>query len=276
MEMSNNYLFYDLETNGLDYYTTCIMQTCLLDSNGNIILNQYTYPLDKRIEASEIHGIDEKKLIENNAIETYDMLIELKSKIREIYGRKDIYLIAYNNFGYDQIILENNFKKCNIKMPNNWYFIDLYPIVKELYNIKPNYKLSNVYKNICDNSDTINYHCALADTTCLYKIFNKINNTNNANNLQNILNKYTRYSLFGGEILRSPITSLSGYNVKFMFENKGILKIGDMYMIFKETGFDNPKFETYLRDKLGLYSNYYIENIIKQINIIHYFNITEK
>lgn len=276
MEMSNNYLFYDLETNGLDYYTTCIMQICLLDSNGNMILNQYTYPLDKRIEASEIHGIDEKKLIENNAIETYDMLIELKSKIREIYGRKDIYLIAYNNFGYDQIILENNFKKCNIKMPTNWYFIDLYPIVKELYNIKPNYKLSNVYKNICDNSDTINYHCALADTTCLYKIFNKINNANNANNLQNIVNKYTRYSLFGGEILRSPITSLSGYNVKFMFENKGILKIGDMYMIFKETGFDNPKFENYLRDKLGLYSKYYIENIIKQINIIHYFNIAEK
>ena len=44
-----NYVFYDLETNGLDYYTTGIMQITMLDIDGNILLNQYTYPYDNRI-----------------------------------------------------------------------------------------------------------------------------------------------------------------------------------------------------------------------------------
>ena len=264
--LKNNYLFYDLETNGLDYYTTGILQICIIGSNGNTILNQYTYPFDNRIEGTEIHGIDKNKLIENNAIETNEMLIEMKKRIRNIYGRDDVYLIAYNNFGYDQIILENNFKKQGIRIPNNWYFIDLYPIVKELYDIKPNYKLSTVFKHICGDDPSINYHCALADTTCLYKIFNKINSG------YDIFAKYTRGGLLNGNILSSPVTSINGYNNKFNFESKGILKIDDVYMIFKQNNCDNIKFENYLRNTLGIYSNFYINNLIKQINIIHYFN----
>ena len=31
MEKEKNYVFYDLETNGLDYYTTGIMQMTILD-----------------------------------------------------------------------------------------------------------------------------------------------------------------------------------------------------------------------------------------------------
>ena len=40
-EMGKNYVFYDLETNGLDYYTTGIMQISMIDVDGYVLLNQY-------------------------------------------------------------------------------------------------------------------------------------------------------------------------------------------------------------------------------------------
>ena len=59
---------------------------------------------------------------------------ELKN-IRKLFGRDDIYFVAYNNFGYDQIILENNFKICNIKhiyllnkQKKMMYFFNLFSI----------------------------------------------------------------------------------------------------------------------------------------------------
>ena len=56
------------------------------------------------------------------------------------------------------------------------------------------------------------------------------------------------------------------------FESKGYSTIGDLYLIFKNNEYDNMKFEEYLRNKLNMYSNFYIKNLIKQINIIYYFS----
>ena len=263
-----NYIFYDLETNGLDYYTTGIMQISMLDVNGNIILNQYTYPFDNRIDGTSIHGIDEQKLIVNNAISAIDACTLMKEIIHRKYGNEDIHLIAYNNFGYDQIILENNFKICCIKIPDNWSFIDLFPIVKVMYPIiKPNYKLRTVFEAICGKDASINFHCALGDTTCLYKIFQKIDK-----NTRSILfPKYTRSLLQNNNIFNSPISSLNGVHASMLLEEKGILVIGDIYEIFKNVEYDNDNFEYYLKTYLGVYSKYYIGNMFKQLNVIKYF-----
>jgi DNA polymerase III epsilon subunit-like protein len=262
-----NYIFYDLETNGLDYYTTGIMQLTMLDVNGNIILNQYTYPFDNRIDGTSIHGIDEQKLIDNNAITTVNACTLMKHKIHEKYGNDDIHLIAYNNFGYDQIILENNFKICSIKIPDNWYFIDLFPIVKAMYpTIKPNYKLRTVFEAICGKDTSINFHCALGDTTCLYKIFQKIDHSTRSI----LFPKYTRGLMHSNNIFMSPISSLNGVHASMLLEEKGVSIIGDLYEIFKNVDYDNDNFEYYLKTYLGVYSKYYIGNMIKQLNIIKY------
>lgn len=267
MQNSNNYIFYDLETNGLDHYTTGIMQMSMIDINGDILLNQYTYPFDNRIDGTEIHGIDEQKLINNNAIQTVELLLSIKKIIKKAYNNEKIFLIAYNNFGYDQLILENNFKICDIKMPNNWYFIDLFPIIKEIYPAKnPNFKLKTVFENICGSDSSINFHCSLGDTTCLYKIYNKI-----LDRIE-IFPKYTRASFYSNEINISPITSLNGYHKSFNFEMKNIYTIGDIYNIFKQCKFDNEIFDLYLRDNLGIYSNYFMKDIKKQLTFIKYIN----
>jgi DNA polymerase III alpha subunit (gram-positive type) len=261
-----NYLFYDLETNGLDYYTTGIMQISMIDMDGNVLLNQYVYPFDMRIECSDIHGIDNKKLIDNNAITTIELCKIIKRTIRERYGRENVYLTAYNNFGYDQIILENNFKICGLKVPSNWYFTDLYPIIKEIYpNMKPNFKLSTVFSQLCGDNEIIQFHCALADTTCLYNIFNIISKQ------PCNFDKYTRSSLHSGMTLNDPISTLNGYHSVIRFEQKGLKKVGDMYKIFEKVDFNEEQFKDYLKTVYNVYSNYSVTNILKYFGVIKHF-----
>jgi DNA polymerase III epsilon subunit-like protein len=262
-----NYIFYDLETNGLDYYTTGILQMTMIDYNGNVLLNQYAYPFDNRIEGFDIHGIDENKLIQNKAISNIDLCALIKKIIREKHGRNDIYFIAYNNFGYDQIILENNFKKCNIKIPDNWYFIDMYPIIKEIYkNIKPNYKLMSVYQYLFGIDENINYHCALADTQCLYKIFKHIENEMEK---RSIFIKYTRGLLSNEKILKSPLCTLNGYAESMFFEAKSIYNIGDLYKVLVLLNYNIDDFTDYLETCLGIYNRFYRINLVKQIDAIY-------
>jgi phage-related protein len=63
---------------------------------------------------------------------------------------------------------------------------------------------------------------------------------------------------------------MQGYNKSINFEGKNINTIGDMYNIFKSCNFNDNCFELYLRNNLNIYSNFYVNNIKKQLNIIHY------
>ena len=267
-----NYVFYDLETNGLDYYTTGIMQISMINIDGTVLLNQYVYPFDNRIDGTNIHGIDLKKLQENNAIGTQHLCELMKDVLRKQFGREDVYLIAYNNFGYDQIILENNFKTVNIKMPSNWYFVDLFPLIKELYpTIKPNFKLSTVFEQICGHDESVNFHCALADTTCMYKIFEA-----KKNEIIPLLAKYTRVSLFDPKIFESPISSLGGYSSGMKLEDKNIKTIGHLYQIYYGYFYDEEAMLFYIKNNLGIYSNFYINNMMKQLNVIKISNFANQ
>ena len=267
----NNYIFYDLETNGLDYYTTGILQITMLDIYGDILLNQYVYPYNRLVSGTDIHGIDEKKLIDNNAIETDELCKKFKDIIKKKYGDDIVYLIGYNNFGYDQIILENNFKLSRIQIPQNLYFIDIYPIIKEIYpKIKPNFKLSSVYENLCkkEGDKDINFHCALEDTKCLYKVYKVVKSHEKGDHY---LEKYLRPLLQNRDILKMPVCVLGGYNKSIPFERKGIYTIKDLYEVYKKCDFKEDIYEMYLKNSLGIYSSYIVVNLIKQLKIIHFF-----
>jgi len=265
-----NVVLYDLETNGLDYYTTCILQMSLLNDDGSVLLNKYVFPLDERIEGTHIHGIDSKKLVENNAITTYELFTILKKIIRELFGRDNVYFIAYNNFGYDQVILENNFKKCNMSIPQNWYFIDLFPIVKELHpTIKPNFKLATVYNILCkrDDDNDINFHCALEDTKCLHKIFMMVKYNNDT-----IFEKYTRPLIQSMTYLSVPINTYTAYHegMNTVLNKYSIFTIGDLYKIFVTNNYDETKTAEYLRNIVGIYSNYFLKKIMQQLKVMSY------
>jgi DNA polymerase III epsilon subunit-like protein len=276
MTITNKYVIYDLETNGLDYYTTGIMQFTLLDIEGNVLLNQYVFPYNNVISGKEIHGIDLEVLNNNNATSTINLCKDIKNVIKYKFNKEKIekiYWIAYNNFGFDQIILENNFKICNVKMPSNWYFIDLYPIIKEKYKyIKPNYKLKSVYEYFfgAKSTETLNFHCALTDTRCLHKIWCRVMDDLKIINQETFINKYTRPLLQRPEIHNTPVTTLNGYSHGIFFEAKGIYTIGDLYLLFKEVDFNSNNMDDLLRCKFNIYSDYYRNNLVKQLAIIHH------
>jgi hypothetical protein len=104
----------------------------------------------------------------------------------------------------------------------------------------------------------------LQDTICLYKIYKKIEEN------KHIFSKYTRSLLQSDMIHTAPISAMNGIHDNMFLEVKNIHTIGDLYTVYKKYHFNNIDFENYLRRELLLYSNFYINNIIKQINMIHY------
>ena len=131
------FIFYDLETNSLDTSKAAIMQICMMDEDNNILMNNYVYPYDGNIDGTAIHGIDKDLLDRNSAIDAETMLNQVLNGIKMRYPDEDIYLVAYNNFGYDQQVLEYNFNRFKLPIPKNWFFTDLLPYIKDKY---PQYK----------------------------------------------------------------------------------------------------------------------------------------
>ena len=262
------YVFFDTETNGLDPIKTSIMQLAALTLDGESILNQYVKPFDGRIEGTFIHGIDKKKLDDNNAVDIAEMCIILKNRLRDLYGRSDIYFIAYNNFGYDQHILENNFKVAGVRIPDNWFFVDLFPIIKEIDKTLPNYKLKTVYETLCDEDDeNIDFHCASGDTKCLYKIYEKLKYK-----IIPLIPKYTRSLLSTPAIQKCNISTISGYHVNSRLEERKICKISDLYIKFKEFNYEKPGFNNYLLNGLGLKNGFARNNMFQNLNMIKYLS----
>ncbi len=269
---SNIIFFYDFETNGINPLTCAALQLAIMNYDGDILKNQYIYPYDNVIAATEIHGIDENKLKENNALKSDVFFDELIEWVKNIYPEKNIYWVAYNNFGYDQIVLENHLKRINKKVPDNWYFLDLFPMMKEFFqNIKPNFKLKTVYEFLCPNFEPVQYHCALADTICLYRIYKKLEEKN----MHKIfLNKYIRKGFSDKNILDYAISGLNGYNHKMdsIYKKIGFRKIGDIHNKFKEKNYNDSEFRKYLKDELKIYSEIHNKNFTEQMNYIQYFN----
>lgn len=263
-----NLLFYDLETNGLDYDTTYIMQITVADNYRNILWNKYCYPLDGKIYGVEVHHIDEDVLQRNNAMTLRDCCYDMLKIINALYENNPVIWIAYNNFGYDQVILEKNFEKVGMSIPKNWYFRDLLPIIRHIYpHTLPNYKLGTVFSILCDRNIEGTLHNSLTDVYCLYDIYEYIKK-NHSDIYYLMVNKYTRYSLRDKRILNCSFDVFLDINSKKLFEKKGFYKVNDIYQKYKEFKFDNQIFDLYLTRNIGIYSQYNKSNFIKQMQIM--------
>ena len=263
-----SYVVYDLETNGVNVLNNSIMQMSVIATDGQVLLNEYVYPFDGIIDAVDIHKIDEKKLKDNNALNLDELCCMIKKVIRDKYGRNSVTWVAYNNFGFDQIVLERGFKLVNNRMPDKWYFMDLMPLIKDKFkNIKPNYKLSTVYSNLINSTNTdINYHSSLDDSLCLLEIFIRCMEFNN-----DFMN-YTRDKLHSIDILKNRLTKLLYYSDSMNFEFHNINTIGDLYNLYKSIGFNIDEFKIYMKDELDVTNGFYVNNIVSQINSIHELN----
>ena len=272
-------VFFDTETTGLSRENCsiqpAIMQIVIFNEFGESIFSQYVIPYDGIVAGTFIHGISQETLDTNNALTMRDTAEAIKTMLRSKYGRTRINWVAYNAFGFDQSVLEANFKVVGIKIPNNWYFSDLLPIVKELYpDMKPNFKLGTVYRVLNNVSEEdynkLELHNADTDVMCLYSIYLKCGQ-DFPDNFRRLFRIYTRPLLSNPEILDSHISVLNGYHPKIPFERFGFTKVGDFMRIFKNdvVKCDVPLFKTELSN-IGLKCNgFIINNIVSNINSIN-------
>jgi DNA polymerase III epsilon subunit-like protein len=250
------------------------MQIVIFDEHGESIFSQYVIPYDGVVAGTQIHGISQSTLDTNHALNMNQTCEAIKTILRTKYGRSRINWIAYNTFGFDQSVLESNFKAVGIKIPNNWYFSDLLPIVKELYPGMPKYTLGFIYQFVNDVSEAdynkLELHNADTDVMCLYSIYLKCVQ-DFPEDFKRLFRTYTRPLLSNPEILDSHISVLNGYYPKIPFERFGFTKVRDFVKVFKSdvVKCDVSLFKTELSN-MGLKCNGFItNNIACNINSIN-------
>jgi DNA polymerase III epsilon subunit-like protein len=268
------YLCYDFETNGINAMKCGIMQMAIMDLEGRVIMNRYMFPYDNKIDAVEIHGIDENKLKEKNAKPSFETMEEMIQMIEHEYRDEPIDWIAYNNFGYDQIVMEAELKRMGKVVPDNWNFIDLFPCMKEVFpDIQPNYKLKTVYEYMFGKGTDIQYHCALADTSCLVKMYNKLEEMGYERLLRD---KYRRCSFMKNDIMQMPISVLSGYSITYEMEEKGIFRIDDFYREFIKREYDISKMNQFMKNISKVKTHFWIQQMTNQLETIRQFQTKKR
>ena len=268
------FIFYDLETNSLDTSKAAIMQICMMDEDNNILMNNYVYPYDGNIDGTAIHGIDKDLLDRNSAIDAETMLNQVLNGIKMRYPDEDIYLVAYNNFGYDQQVLEYNFNRFKLPIPKNWFFTDLLPYIKDKYpQYKFQYRLFNIYEKVIGElkpSEKEKLHDAKFDIEMMKALFDKHNSERYI-----MATRYTRSPISMQSILHYPITVMDGYDSsnRYIYIRNNIKTIGDLYNVYQSIKFNDEIFDNYLKSTLYLKSNFHRKKTMNEMANIKFLCI---
>lgn len=276
-------LFYDFETNGqTPFHHSAIMQMAILSMDRSIQKNIYVHPYDGIVGATEIHGIRSETLSENNAITSKMLMTYLVETFTSDTESRPIHWIAYNNFGFDQLVMEHHFRVHKMKTPSNWIFLDLFPLVSRYYpDIRKRradgsggggYKLANVYATLCPGGSVTNWHTADADVEALHQIYQVTTPYH-----RYLTSNFTRSSMMSPHLLNDKISTLKGYAHYFDFQKVAITRIRHLYRVYLGTGTSSTpsseRLDAFLRDRVGIYSEFFRRQMVEQIEIIHQFQM---
>ena len=256
-----NYLVYDIESTGLDTQRSEILELCIIDyKSEEILLHEYVYPDYESINNSDIHGIDLEKIKSNNGISQE----ELVNKLLEIFDNNKKYLmIAHNNNGYDQLLLEYSLKRKAKKIPINVYFSDSLIMMRQIYPNGGCYKLGSIYRAFFENSDNINFHCGIDDTKALLKILKRVDNKQNKK-FHSILDKLKRPAFQNNDIKKLSYKILYGLEYTDHKVIKTVYDLHDVYLIMEKR-----HTISLIREDFKIYSKYKINKIIEQLSLIN-------
>ncbi len=79
---------------------------------------------------------------------------------------------------------------------------------------------------------------------------------------------YIRGSYTNKSIKMSPINSMNGYASFFKFKNMNITHIQDIYAEYEKVNKNAELFNAFLKDKVGIYSQFYLNKIGEQLAIL--------
>lgn len=252
------FLIYDLESTGLSVVTSEILEISILDYDSEeVIYHKYVFPYRQKIENSDIHGIDLDVIKKNNGISQFDLVNELN----ELFQNMDdtVLMIAHNNNGYDQLLLEYTFKKVDDKIYHKVYFSDSLPVLRNVMPKLDSYKLGDIYRSIyTDNS--LNFHNAKDDTIALLKVLKSCNNTL----VKKKLLETKRPAFSNPDIKKMSLHILYGLEYcKAHRSLKTIYDLSDVFIILERQAIIRM-----LRDDFHVYSKYKVNKIIEQLALV--------
>lgn len=168
-DKTNNfeYIIFDLETTGLNVERDHIVEIAALSVTTGEKFHSYVMPPGRgKIGGTEFHGLTRDILREKGARGTKPALTDFLGWVyRTSSTGKPLCFVAHNNFGYDQLILENEYVRNGMEMINCFY-ADSCPLFKGMGKFE-NGKLSTIYETLFGKK-LKNAHTAEADVDALF------------------------------------------------------------------------------------------------------------
>ena len=168
-------VFYDLETTGLNFYHSAIIEVCGIyiedDGETKVFSNLCKPPHDKlplSHRITQITGINDEMISEAAS--------EEKVLRRFVYFASHyqgtVYFVAHNNHGFDMLFLKARCKAYGIRLPTKIRFLDSILLAKLLFGGKDSYSMKSLCRDF--GIKQVNAHRALDDTKCLKKLMEKL------------------------------------------------------------------------------------------------------
>lgn len=263
---------YDIESSGLNVIEDSILEICFIDFNTQTtILHIYINPSNgKKIENTKIHQIDEELLKKKKALDIEPALKKINEKLTKFYKKKKIILTAHNNFCFDQLILESEYKRAGIKPPENILYFDSLPMIMYYFNDLESYRLGKIYELITDvkEKDNTKLHTAEHDTQCLLTVVKHVFKVLLDKKLKVNLDPFTRMSTFNADFKNQKVGKLGGKLDEKKLRRNGIKSIDTLLKVFSLTGNDSKLFKNYIKKTYKINSTCLVNKIYKQINAI--------
>jgi DNA polymerase III alpha subunit (gram-positive type) len=273
-----NICYFDLESTGLCTNTSKILQIAAISNKNNETYQNYVMtPPELEINNSHIHHITKETLIENNAPNINTVIQSFIEWNKNIFGEEIVYLIAHNNFGYDQLLLESQFKQNGFRIPDNWRFYDsLYQFRK--YNPEigyGNYALGKMYKNYIGGELEGEFHNAITDVKALMQLHEKLTCPIFKKNsiYKDIIDQESRKATSNIDWTQTTIDKIVHNNTKVvaLINRKGFKTVHDLMINYEKIHKMNASFDQYL-EMMGITSRIIRQKITNQLK--HIFNMS--
>ena len=263
---------YDIESSGLNVIEDSILEICFIDFNTETtILHIYINPSNgKKIENTKIHQIDEEVLKEKKALDIGPALKKINEELTKFYKKKKIILTAHNNFCFDQLILESEYKRAGIEPPNNILYFDSLPMIIHYFNDLDSYRLGKIYELITNikEKDNKKLHTAEHDTKCLLTVVKHAFKVLLDRKLKVNIDTFTRMSTFNVEFKNQKVGKLGGRFDEKTLRRNGIKSIDTLLKVFSLTGDDSKLFKSYIKKTYKISSTCVVNKVYKQIYAI--------
>lgn len=171
-----------------------------------------------------------------------------------------VVIVAHNAFGFDQVVLQKECDRCNLRVPCQWYFYDTLPVYRRVLKPERSKKLGDLYI-AAFGVPLEGAHDALADSCALKALFE--------HDLAGVFSfadcvQANQYIYLPDEV---PADTIRGIGKATLRKINNLLRkhstVGDLRVYCTEK--DNAGIEKWIRDVLGQRAEAYVYSIWMQI-----------